>query len=258
MGLTGAAGYPDGGDGGGKAFAVSIGRSGEETIMGDENPGALDVFVSARVRLDDPRAVQAQLADRAEEYFGQLHQSDHWFEVGPRGTGVLVRKQAYAPPCRISIHRARREAISREELHLQPLELGPGDVTLLPASFGELPVLRVVRRARELWLWENLRIGIDQVDVAGIFLSLEAVIDEDHSEEANRQRVREVLSELHLAEGPFEPYTYAELVQRENPPDEGPEMDAIRAQNRKALEARIAALNRLVEEGASDTPGGSE
>jgi adenylate cyclase class 2 len=50
------------------------------------------------------------------------------------------------------------------------------------ARFGArpLPVLVVVEKSRELWIYENVRIHLDEVNRLGRFIEFEAVVDREH------------------------------------------------------------------------------
>jgi predicted adenylyl cyclase CyaB len=57
------------------------------------------------------------------------------------------------------------------------------DSASLKASLTEALGVRVeVRKSRELWLWHNVRIHLDEVAGLGTFLEFEAVIDESNDE----------------------------------------------------------------------------
>jgi adenylate cyclase class IV len=72
--------------------------------------------------------------------------------------------------------------------------------------------LVVVRKRREVWLWDNVRIHLDTVDGLGTFLELEAVIDARHDEAACRAQVATVMDALGLCEADLLRASYADLV----------------------------------------------
>jgi predicted adenylyl cyclase CyaB len=67
------------------------------------------------------------------------------------------------------------------------IEVRDGDGTR--ALLGEiLGVHRVVRKRREVLMWQNVRIHLDRVDGLGTFLELEAVFDGSADAEAEQRR----------------------------------------------------------------------
>ena len=72
--------------------------------------------------------------------------------------------------------------------------------------------LVVVRKRRELWLLDNVRIHLDTVDGLGSFLELEAVVDAAHDEARCRARVHELLPAFGVAEADCVRASYSDLL----------------------------------------------
>jgi adenylate cyclase, class 2 len=70
----------------------------------------------------------------------------------------------------------------------------------------------VVRKRREILLWDNVRIHLDQVDGLGTFLELEAVVDERHDEATCRGQVATLMNALDITEPDLIRASYAELL----------------------------------------------
>ena len=70
----------------------------------------------------------------------------------------------------------------------------------------------VVRKVRELWLWENVRIHFDTVDTLGTFIELEGVIGPDADASCTRTRVDRVIEALGLGALDAVPGSYRDLV----------------------------------------------
>jgi len=74
---------------------------------------------------------------------------------------------------------------------------------------------RVVTKRREIWLLENVRIHLDEVEGLGTFLELEAVFDGTAEQEAREhERVARLLRELGVAETDLIDTSYEALVGR--------------------------------------------
>ena len=73
--------------------------------------------------------------------------------------------------------------------------------------------LVVVRKRREILLWDNVRIHLDEVDGLGTFLELEAVVDERHDEATCHAQVARLMPALGLAESDLIAASYADLLE---------------------------------------------
>lgn len=70
----------------------------------------------------------------------------------------------------------------------------------------------VVRKRREILLWDNVRIHLDEVDGLGTFLELEAVVDERHDEPTCWAQVDMLMRALALRDDELIRASYAEMV----------------------------------------------
>lgn len=77
---------------------------------------------------------------------------------------------------------------------------------------AELPVWVVVKKRRELWLWENVRIHLDEVDGLGRFIELEALVRPGITEEECGRRVAELRQKLGPAMGEGVAVGYSDLI----------------------------------------------
>jgi adenylate cyclase class 2 len=77
--------------------------------------------------------------------------------------------------------------------------------------------LVVVRKRREVWLWDNVRIHLDTVDGLGTFLELEAVVDERHDDAACRAQVATMMDALGLREAVLIRASYSDLLREPSP-----------------------------------------
>jgi predicted adenylyl cyclase CyaB len=77
-----------------------------------------------------------------------------------------------------------------------------------------LGIRSVVRKAREVYLYENVRIHLDVVDGLGAFLELEAVIPAGTTEQSGEKMVNELLSALRIESESLVDVSYCDLVER--------------------------------------------
>jgi len=72
----------------------------------------------------------------------------------------------------------------------------------------------VVRKRRELWMYRNVRIHLDQVEQLGSFIELEAVISTNHSPAVSRRRLDVLVDALEIAKTDQLATSYGELIRR--------------------------------------------
>jgi predicted adenylyl cyclase CyaB len=120
----------------------------------------------------------------------------------------------------------RQSSLSGDQLipYLRPDQAGPkrADYQILPVpdaahlkrSLGEmLGVHRVVRKRREIFLVDNVRIHLDEVEGLGTFLELEAVYDGSAASEVEqRRKVAELMRELGVVEADLVEISYEGLL----------------------------------------------
>jgi predicted adenylyl cyclase CyaB len=74
-------------------------------------------------------------------------------------------------------------------------------------------VHREVRKRREIFLVDNVRVHLDEVEGLGTFLELEAVFDGSNAAEpAERAKVARLLAELGVREADLVPTSYEALA----------------------------------------------
>jgi predicted adenylyl cyclase CyaB len=71
---------------------------------------------------------------------------------------------------------------------------------MLAALNAALGMRGTVRKRRELLLWQNVRIHLDQVESLGTFIELEAVISETNDQNVSHARIEELRRELEIAD----------------------------------------------------------
>ncbi len=85
---------------------------------------------------------------------------------------------------------------------------------VLSAALG---VACVVRKRRELLLWHNVRIHLDQVENLGNFVELEAVIGADIDKSISAQRLEQVILALRIRPEDCIATSYSDLIQLRTP-----------------------------------------
>jgi predicted adenylyl cyclase CyaB len=75
-------------------------------------------------------------------------------------------------------------------------------------------VKSVVRKVREVYLFGDVRIHLDEVDGLGTFLEFEAVLADDASECVGEKSVNELLSALNIDHGSLVEGSYGDLAEQ--------------------------------------------
>jgi predicted adenylyl cyclase CyaB len=139
---------------------------------------------------------------------GTFHQKDTYFrvpegrlklrELGPdEGHLIYYKRQDLAGPKRSDYEVAKTE-----------------DPEALRRILSQILGAWVeVEKTRQVWLWENVRIHLDQVQGLGQFVELEAVTEEKGIEESH-QRVRTLMRALEIGSDQLVEGSYGDLVAR--------------------------------------------
>lgn len=77
---------------------------------------------------------------------------------------------------------------------------------------GALGLRGVVKKRREIYLWHNVRIHLDEVENLGMFLEFEAVLSPADGEEVSRERLQELTERLQLGPAAAVAESYADLL----------------------------------------------
>ncbi|HEX3690748.1 MAG TPA: cytidine deaminase [Solirubrobacteraceae bacterium] len=161
-----------------------------------------------KARDADPGATTARCEALGATDQGVLHQRDTYFagrhgrlklrEQGGSGAELIAYRRPDSPE-------AQESAFIRAGA-ADPAGLGEA----LGAALGETVV--VVKR-RRLWLWENVRIHLDDVEGLGTFIELEAMVGPDlNSPEEAAEKVERLRSELAIADDALVAVGYSDLL----------------------------------------------
>jgi adenylate cyclase class 2 len=76
----------------------------------------------------------------------------------------------------------------------------------------ESKLLCTVRKRRELYLWHNVRIHLDEVDSLGSFIEFEGVVSLQADEQISRQRVDRLVTEFDITDADQIAVSYSDLL----------------------------------------------
>lgn len=133
-------------------------------------------------------------------------QTDTYFQV-PNGR-LKLREIDGRPPVLIWYQRPNQSQTRASDYYL--VEVAE-PVALKTALTGALGLRGVVTKRREIFLWHNVRIHLDDVDGLGKFIEFEAVLNPANDEAVSRQRLEALISKLQLQPSQFVAGSYADL-----------------------------------------------
>ena len=93
--------------------------------------------------------------------------------------------------------------------HLVPVADAPALKAALAAALG---VRGEVRKRRDIYLWHNVRIHLDEVAGLGTFVEFEAVLGSDEDETQAPDRLTRLCQELAISSAAHVALSYAELL----------------------------------------------
>jgi predicted adenylyl cyclase CyaB len=168
--------------------------------------------IEIKVRLHDRAAVEARLHGTDARFVAILRQRDVFFCV-PHGR--LKLRFADGAAELIQYERADHAALRASDHHR--LEVADGDA-LLSVLQRALGTAGEVRKMRQLYRLDNVRIHLDAVEDLGDFLELEAIVDATHDEATCRRAAEHLLRRLEIAPAAFESRAYIDLLRTARKP----------------------------------------
>lgn len=154
--------------------------------------------------LDDTRAKAKSLGATFAETMNQV---DTFFFT--RGGRLKLREINGQRAELIAYHRANHAESRASEYTVIPVSDAP---TVKQALGKTLGVKQQVIKTRELWMWRNVRIHLDQVKGLGSFLEFEAVVSPEADETASNRNIAELRTALQIQNHQLIGQSYADLL----------------------------------------------
>ena len=95
------------------------------------------------------------------------------------------------------------------DYHIVP---APQPETLITALRAAMGIVNVVRKRREIYLWHNVRIHLDDVEGLGQFLEFEAVLSAEIDESTGRDQLEELLAQFAISPKDLLAGSYTDMV----------------------------------------------
>ena len=166
------------------------------------------VNVELKARDVDPEATVARCLAIGAEDHGVLSQRDTYFS---RARGRLKLRERGEDGSELIAYRRPDRTEPEESSYVMAPVGAPGELgEALDAALGTTVV--VVKR-RHLFVWENVRIHLDEVDGLGTFLELEVLVEPGRGDLATaHEKVRRLRAELAIEDDALVAVGYADLL----------------------------------------------
>jgi adenylate cyclase, class 2 len=172
--------------------------------------------IELKARVPDLAAARKNAQRVATRYLGVQQQTDTYFYC-PQGRMKLREIVEFGNQpgkaqrtCAQLISYDRADQSDAKESHYQLVEIrDPARVRELKAQMG---IRGVVVKRREIFLYENARIHLDEVTGLGTFLEFEAVLSGDVDEDVGREQVNYLEKEFGISPADLVSCSYADLL----------------------------------------------
>jgi predicted adenylyl cyclase CyaB len=163
--------------------------------------------IELKCRVHDMPAMRRRVEETATEWGGVIHQVDTYF-VTSRGR-LKLREAEPGEAQLVAYSRADEREARASDYRL----VAVNDPEGLKAALAEtLTVRTVVQKRRELFLYHNVRIHLDEVTGLGTFLELEAVVGPEADEATCRRRLKTLQEKLDIAAADLLRASYGDML----------------------------------------------
>jgi predicted adenylyl cyclase CyaB len=163
--------------------------------------------IEIKVRVPDLQAVRPTAQQLASQSLGADEQVDRYYEVAG-AQRVKLRTSRRSAPALIRYARPETANVRASDYDISPVRDGDAGLCVVPKG---APIV-TVRKRREVFLVDNVRIHLDEVDGLGTFLELEPAVDAEHDEATCRRQIGEITRALGLEPSEFLRASYADLL----------------------------------------------
>ena len=164
-----------------------------------------------KARCADLDALRGRVRPIATSYVGIDHQVDTYFVT--RAGRLKLRESSLLGGQLVPYLRPNADGPRRSDYQLIPIADPAGLLRLLRELLG---VHRIVRKEREIFLVDNVRVHLDRVEGLGTFVELEAVFDGPPtaaSEALQHRKTTHLMKELGIEPGDLISTSYEALLE---------------------------------------------
>lgn len=169
--------------------------------------------IEIKARLNDVPGFKEKVRELGARLEGRDAQRDTFFEV-KAGRLKLRESTLYG---NLLIPYLRKDAAGPEKSSYALIRIENADAvkSLLTQILG---ITVVVKKQRDIYIHENVRIHIDNVNSLGHFFEFEAVLDEEKSAAENQQKVERLLDYFEIDRADLIDRAYADLILEKETP----------------------------------------
>ena len=163
--------------------------------------------IEIKARHNDFDAFYEKLSELAHHYEGLDVQIDTFFEA--RSGRIKLRESSLHGAFLIPYKRADQAGPKKSDYALIKIE-NPHEVKSLLTDI--LGVKKIVKKERQIYHFQNVRIHYDHVQGLGSFIELEAVVDKENELEKNEKKVHHLMEYFGIAEDDLVAGAYADML----------------------------------------------
>ncbi len=163
--------------------------------------------IEIKARVSDLSGLRRKVRELAREPYKTFFQEDIFFTTRTGRLKLRILSENSGELIYYERSDSNEPRLSRYEIYKtsRPLELRQ----LLTSALGETIT---VRKNREVYLVEQTRIHIDEVENLGTFVELEVVLRHGQHPEEGRFIAKQLMNELGIDESHLIPHAYADLL----------------------------------------------
>ena len=163
--------------------------------------------IELKARLHDLPAARRVAEALATERLGVQQQVDTYFRCT---TGRLKLRQINGQTAQLVWYaRPSDPQPKASDYHLVPV---PQPETLKAALEAALGIVNVVRKRREIYLWHNVRIHLDDVEGLGQFLEFEAVLSPEIDDAVGHEQLEKLMTEFNIRPDDLLAGSYTDMI----------------------------------------------
>ncbi len=166
--------------------------------------------IELKARYSDLDLFEQNVLKLSHTFDGLDNQTDTFFKV-PNGR-LKLRESSLYGNFLIPYLRPDDSGPKRSDYSLLPVSDVPATKRILDKMIG---TLLVVRKVRKIYLYENVRIHLDQVERLGDFVEFEAVVEQEADIPENQEKLKTLIRYFGIPESDFIARAYADLLQEE-------------------------------------------
>jgi adenylate cyclase, class 2 len=163
--------------------------------------------IEIKARVADLAAARTMALEAGARLHAVEEQTDRYYAVDGAHR-VKLRTIAGGRAELVEYRRSEASGVRASDYTITPVRDEAAGLCLVPKGTPRV----VVRKRREILLWDNVRIHLDAVDGLGCFVELEAVLDERHDEPTCRAQVGTLMRALALRDDALIRASYAEMA----------------------------------------------